>query len=222
MPTDGTAAVDLGAVRDSYDRVAADYADLLRDELAAMPVDRAVLGLFAELVSADGGGEVADLGCGPGRITAHLASLGLSARGIDLSPGMVAVARRDHPGLRFDVGTMTALDLPDRALAGALAWYSVIHTPTGQVPAMLAELARVLRPGGRLLLAFQVGDEPSHLRRAYGHEVSLVVHRRTPELVTRLLAEAGLPVHIRTVREPEGWEKSPQAYLLARKLPADG
>jgi ubiquinone/menaquinone biosynthesis C-methylase UbiE len=222
VPTDGTAAVDLGAVRDSYDRVAADYADLLRDELAAMPVDRAVLGLFAELVSADGGGEVADLGCGPGRITAHLASLGLSARGIDLSPGMVAVARRDHPGLRFDVGTMTALDLPDRALAGAVAWYSVIHTPTDQVPAMLAELARVLRPGGRLLLAFQVGDEPSHLRRAYGHEVSLVVHRRTPELVTRLLAEAGLPVHIRTVREPEGWEKSPQAYLLARKLPADG
>jgi ubiquinone/menaquinone biosynthesis C-methylase UbiE len=217
VPTDGTAAVDLGAVRDSYDRVAADYADLLRDELAAMPVDRAVLGLFAELVSADGGGEVADLGCGPGRITAHLASLGLSARGIDLSPGMVAVARRDHPSLSFDVGTMTALDLPDRALAGALAWYSVIHTPTGQVPAMLAELARVLRPGGRLLLAFQIGDAPVVLEQAYGHPVSLVVHRRLMETVAPLLADAGLAVHARLVRDPERWESSPQAFVFARR-----
>ena len=95
---------DLAAIRESYDTVALDYADLLRDALAASPHDRAVLGLFAELVLAAGGGPVADLGCGPGRVTAHLARLGLDAFGIDLSPGMVEVARRDHPGLRFAVG----------------------------------------------------------------------------------------------------------------------
>jgi 2-polyprenyl-3-methyl-5-hydroxy-6-metoxy-1,4-benzoquinol methylase len=66
--------------------------------------DRGVLATFAELVGADGGGPVVDAGCGPGRIMDHLASLGVSVRGIDLSPRMVGVARERHPGLRVDRG----------------------------------------------------------------------------------------------------------------------
>jgi SAM-dependent methyltransferase len=208
---------ELDAVRASYDTVAADYADLLRDALAAAPHDRAVLGLFAELVLAAGGGPVADLGCGPGRITAHLAGLGLDAFGVDLSPGMVEVARRDHPGLRFDVGSLTDLHLGEGTLAGAVAWYSLIHTPTDELAAVLAGLARVLRPGGELLLAFQAGDEPVHLQHAYGHDVRLVNHRRPPALVEELLTAAGLTVHTRVLREPHGPEKSPRAYLLGRR-----
>jgi SAM-dependent methyltransferase len=204
-------------VRDSYETVAENYADLLRNALAESPTDRAVLGLFAELVQSAGGGTVADLGCGPGRITGYLATLGLDVRGVDLSPGMIAVARREHPGLRFDVGSITGLDLADGSLAGALAWYSLIHLPVEALPTALAELARVLRPGGQLVLAFQAGDEPVHLRQAYGHDVRLVVHRRNPDLVATLLAEAGLHVHTQMVREPEGREKSRQAYLLAAR-----
>src|SRR5262245_7832575 len=56
---------------------------------------------------------VADLGCGPGLLTAYPAGLGLPAFGIDLSPAMVALARRAYPRLRFTVGSMTALDLDD-------------------------------------------------------------------------------------------------------------
>jgi SAM-dependent methyltransferase len=208
---------ELDDVRSSYDTVAADYAGLLRNALAESPADRAVLGLFAELVRAAGDGEVADLGCGPGRITGHLAALGLDVRGVDLSSGMVAVARREHPGLRFDVGSMTALDLADGSLAGALAWYSLIHVPADALPGVTTELARVLRPGGELAVAFQVGDEPLELREAYGHDVRLVVHRRRPEPVAALLTGAGFLVHTHVVREPEGRERSPQAYLLARK-----
>lgn len=85
------------ATRASYDTVAADYEKLLRDELANSPFERAMLGVFAERVLGAGGGRVADLGCGPGRITGHLASLGLDVCGIDLSPEMIAVARWAHP-----------------------------------------------------------------------------------------------------------------------------
>jgi SAM-dependent methyltransferase len=207
----------LRATRQSYDTVAVDYANLLNGELAAKPVDRAVLALFAELVRAAGGGSVADLGCGPGRVTAHLASLGLSACGVDLSPGMVAVARRSHPGLRYDVGSMSSLDIAEGVLAGAVAWYSVIHTPTEALPELFAEFRRVLRVGGQLLLAFQAGDEPVHLEQEYGHPVSLVVHRRSPDRVADLLVSAGLVVHARVLREPDRGARSPQAYLLARK-----
>ncbi|MFB7669448.1 class I SAM-dependent methyltransferase [Kitasatospora sp. NPDC056138] len=63
--------------------------------------ERAFLTLFAGLVQTTGRGQVADVGCGSGRITAHLRGLGVDTFGIDLSPAMIEVARRDHPGLRF-------------------------------------------------------------------------------------------------------------------------
>lgn len=208
---------DLRATRAAYDTVATDYAKILSNELAAKPLDRALLGAFAELVAADGGRPVADLGCGPGRVTAHLHSLGLTAFGIDLSPAMVAVARRAHPDLRFDEGSMTALDLADGVLGGIVAWYSIIHTPPQRLPVTFTEFHRVLGPGGQLLLAFQAGDEKVHLEHGYGHPVSLDAYRLSPDRIAGLLGQAGLTVHARLLREPDGPEKTQQAYLLARK-----
>ncbi|TFV50378.1 methyltransferase domain-containing protein [Blastococcus sp. TF02A-35] len=202
------------ATRAAYDTVAEDYADLLRDELAGKPLDRALLGAFAELVVE---GPVLDAGCGPGRIAAHLASLGLDVRGIDLSPGMVAVARRDHPELRFDVGSLTALDLPDASFGGVLAWYSLIHLPPDQLRVAVEELARVLRPGGPLLTAFQVGSGTVRVDRPYGHDVELHACRLDPDELAELLGQAGVPVVARTIRAPQAWERTPQAYLLARR-----
>ncbi|NUS40249.1 MAG: methyltransferase domain-containing protein, partial [Terrabacter sp.] len=89
----------VAETRTAYDTVAVDYASLLEAELARSPLDRALLGHFAELVLTEGGGPVVDAGCGPGRITGHLRSLGLDVSGVDLSPGMVAEARRRHPDI---------------------------------------------------------------------------------------------------------------------------
>lgn len=208
--------------RTAYDTVAASYEELVRSALADSPMDRALLGVFAEQVHAAGGGPVGDLGCGPGRLTAHLAGLGLDALGVDLSPGMVAVARRCHPQLRFEVGSLAALPLPTGGLTGALAWYSLIHTPPELQPQVLAELARVLAPGAPLLLAFQAGDdEPVHHHSGYGHDISLHAWRLDPDRVEQQLATAGLPVQARVLREPDssGWEKSRQSYLLAARAP---
>jgi SAM-dependent methyltransferase len=205
--------------RAAYDTVAADYALLLRTELAGKPLDRALLATFAELVRSSGLGPVADLGCGPGRLTHHLHLLGVDTFGVDLSPGMVKVARRTYPHLVFAEGDLTDLDLVDDELGGILAWYSLIHTPPEELPKALAELHRVLAPGGHLLIAFQAGaNEHVHRTEAYGHAVSLDSFRHAVDDVADLLAEAGLPVDTRVVREPSGsWEKDPQAYLLARK-----
>jgi SAM-dependent methyltransferase len=211
----------LRATRASYDAVAADYARRFGHELAAKPLDRAVISGFAEFVLAAGGGPVADIGCGTGRVTAFLDSLGLRAFGIDLSPQMVAVARQSHPGLRFEVGSMLSLDLPDGALGGLLAWYSTIHVPDEDLPGVFAGFGRVLAPGGYALLGFQAGDGPVHLTRALGHKISLDFHHRQPERVAGLLTQAGLVARARLLREPdedgEFPERTPQAFVLARK-----
>jgi ubiquinone/menaquinone biosynthesis C-methylase UbiE len=211
----------LTSTRTSYDTIAADTAEQWKDDLANQPLERAVLATFAELVTTAGGGPVADIGCGTGRVTGHMHGLGVDVFGIDLSPGMLEIARRDHPGLRFDVGSMTALDVPDATLAGLMAHYSTIHIPDDLLPQVFAEFHRVLAPGGHALLAFQIGDEPLRLSDAWGHEISLTFHRRRPEQVSALLAAAGLPVHAHAVREPAPGERTPHAYLLARKPPTD-
>jgi len=201
--------------RTAYDTVAGSYAEMSRDALDDNPWDRAMLSTFAELVGTTG--PVGDLGCGPGRLTGHLASLGLDVFGVDLSPGMVDVARRAHPELRFEVGSLAALELADGCLAGALAWYSLIHTPPELLPSVVAELVRVLAPGGRLLTAFQVGDERRHISQGYGHEVSFDAYRLPPDFVAGVFTAAGLAVEARLVREPRPPEQTPHAYLLARK-----
>ncbi|MEU4746822.1 class I SAM-dependent methyltransferase, partial [Actinosynnema sp. NPDC023658] len=124
----------LENTRAAYDAVAPLYAELFSNVLDALPLERALLAAFAELVRAHADGPVADVGCGPGHLTAHLDALGLSAFGVDVSPEMIALARRAHPDLRFDEGSMTDLDLADGVLGGILASYSVIHTPPPLLP----------------------------------------------------------------------------------------
>ncbi|WP_186776991.1 class I SAM-dependent DNA methyltransferase [Streptomyces salinarius] len=207
----------VATTRTFYDAVAEDYHARFRTVLDDAPLDRALMGAFAELVGPEG--QVADLGCGPGLVTAHLASLGLRVFGLDLSASMLAIARRENPGLRFEQGSMLELDLPDGALAGAVSWYSSIHTPWERLPDLFAEIGRVLAPGGHLLLGFQVGDEPLHHDRPWGHPVALGFERRQPERMAQLLEQAGFTVLSRTVRVQETGASSqvPQACLIARR-----
>ncbi|MFG3011519.1 class I SAM-dependent methyltransferase [Streptomyces cinerochromogenes] len=203
--------------RTFYDTIAEDYAAHFRNPLADRPLERALLAAYAEQVGA--GGQVADLGCGPGEVTAYLAGLGLSVFGLDLSESMVAVARRDFPALRFEQGSMRELPLADGSLAGVVSWYSSIHTPVDELPDLFAEFHRVLAPGRRLLLAFQVGDAPLRLERPFGLPVTLDFLRRRPEQMAELLSGAGFALRSSTVREREETlgESAPQAFLLAQK-----
>ncbi|MEH1130486.1 class I SAM-dependent methyltransferase [Micromonospora sp. CPCC 206061] len=205
----------MNAIRASYDSIAADYAEFLANELDDRPLDRAMLAAFAEIAGA--GARVADVGCGPGRVTTLLYDLGLDAYGIDLSPGMLAVARKTYPHLRFEEGTMTALDVADGGLAGLLAWYSVIHIAPDQRPAVFAEFHRVLAPGAPVLLAFQVGDESLHVSEALGHTVSLEFQRLRPERIAEELTAAGFAVTATLIRERVGNDKVRQAFVLARR-----
>jgi SAM-dependent methyltransferase len=197
----------------SYDTVAASYADQVRDAVAAHPYLRTALELFADGVQAAGGGPVADVGCGPGHVTAYLHQLGIDAFGIDISPKMITLAQRDHPALRFEVGSMTDLTLPDAAVTGVLAWQSLIHVPDESVRTVIEHFRRVLRPGGALQLLFHVGDQPWLKTEGYGgHPMKVWVYPRQPGRVGSWLSDAGFSVDAQLLLAPHS--ARPQALLF--------
>jgi SAM-dependent methyltransferase len=209
------AVTELDTTRTAYDSVAALYAEMFADVDAAPALDRALIAAFAELA----GDPVADLGCGPGHMTAYLTSLGRTAFGVDLSAEMIAIARAAHPDLRFEQGSMTGLDLVDGTLGGILAWYSTIHAAPERLPGIFAEFHRLLAPGGRLLIGFfeaPAGADGPGEPIPFDHKVTLA-HRWPIPLVSRLLNEAGLVVDAYALREPEESERFQHGRVLARK-----
>lgn len=126
---------------------------------------------------------------------------------------MIGEARKFNPELDFRIGSMTALDVDDASVTGVCAWYSVIHIPDEGLGAVFAEFRRVLRPGGFLLLAFQVGDRPRILDEAFGRTVSLVFHRRTPAQVVAACLSHGFTPTSRWCVNPTttGWSRHRRA-----------
>jgi len=204
------------SVRESYDSVAEAYAEHLFSELDRKPLDRNLLDRFAQEMR--GRGRVADVGCGPGHVARYLAERGVDILGIDLSPAMVACARRLSPGLQFRVGDLRALDLPDGSLAGILAFYAIVHFEPPQLGPIFAELRRVLCHGGALLLAFHAGDETVHVEDLFGCPVSLDFRFHRPVAVAEALRAASFEITESLEREPyEGAEyPSRRCYLLGK------
>ncbi|PDP89579.1 SAM-dependent methyltransferase [Glycomyces fuscus] len=199
--------------RAAYDGVVELYASMFANRLEAQPFSRNMIGTFAELVRGTGNRRAADVGCGPGHLTAMLHDLGLDAFGLDLSPAMVDHARRAHPALRFDEARMEALPVEDGALGGVLAHYSMIHTPPGELPALLAEQVRVLAPQGLLLVSFFATDGPEPVR--FDHKVA-PAYSWPVDRFAELLAGAGLATFARLVHDPDSERGFLDAHLLAR------
>jgi SAM-dependent methyltransferase len=178
-------------VRSSYDAVATDYAEALVGELDGLPFERWLLDRVAAHA---GDGPVVEVGSGPGHVTAYLTDRGAHATGIDLSPAMVAEARRRFPGSTYEIGDLRRLTRPatSHGWAAVLGWYSLIHLAASEWPEAVAALVRPLAPGGWLVLALHAGAEVRHLEEWFGRPVDLGVVLHDPDLVVGVVEGAGL------------------------------
>jgi SAM-dependent methyltransferase len=204
-----------GSVCRSYDAVAADYAIRFHDELAAKPLDRALLACLAEQV--EDTAPIADLGCGPGHVAAWLATQGVAAVGIDLSPAMVSAGRRDYPNVEFRQGDLLALPAATGEFGAAIAFYSIIHLEPADLHRAFTETRRVLRPDGLFLVAFHVGTEVRHLDEWWDHAVDLDFRFLEPAAVSDAMERAGFRLQMCLERVSYPAETATRrAYLLAR------
>jgi SAM-dependent methyltransferase len=172
--------------RATYDLIAADYAA----RWAAAPPDWLTAEFDQLSAVLAHGARVADVGCGPGDHTRLLRDRGFLAIGLDLSWGMLR--SRQVPSVAQ--ADMRVLPLRTGAVDAVWCVAALLHIPRPEVPVTLGEFARVLRPGGQLMISLAEGDgefsepvsyQPSH-RRWY------VLHRAGP--MTRQLADAGFDV----------------------------
>ncbi|WP_074046537.1 methyltransferase domain-containing protein [Dermacoccus nishinomiyaensis] len=204
--------------RTAYNVVADVYADHFRTTEGEQPIDLAMINHFVALLHEPR--VVLDAGCGAGRMLPYLAGLGCHPEGIDLSPNMVRRARADHPAFTVAVGSLTHLPYAEEVFDGVFSWYSTIHNPDEDLEVMVAEMARVLRPEGVLLLGFQVGDGMRRVGRGYaarGYDVVMNRYHRSVESLTALLEEHGLTVSAQLERSPVGSEEDAQAVIIAQR-----
>ena len=205
-------------IRENYDRIADEYARRMFRELDDKPFDREQLTRFADSVR--GCGAVCDMGCGPGHIARFLRDSGTEVAGLDLSPQMIAQAQQLSPDIEFREGNMLALDLEDGSLAGIAAFYAIVNIPQESLPVAFAEMHRVLKPGGLLLMSFHIGDEVIRPEALWGNRVSMEFYKLQPDRIERLLTNAGFAVEDVIEREPYAPDvefQSRRAYVFARK-----
>lgn len=209
-------------LKNSYDRVAEDYAEQFRGEMEKKPFDRKMLDWLIEKVGDRS--VICDMGCGPGQIARYLHDRGAKVCGVDLSEVMIERALLLNPDISFQQGDMLALtEVADNSYGGVAAFYSIVHVPRPMVTQALQELKRTLRPDGVLLLTFHLGQEIIHRDEWWGKEVSLDFIFFEREEMKGYLMTAGFDLQEVIERDPYGEDvehQSRRAYIFAQKPPA--
>ena len=179
----------------AYDVRAEEYVAGLGSVAQLPPQDRATVVAWRDATS----GRLLDAGCGPGHWSDVLTDGGRRpVLGVDATARFLVSARRRFPHVDLALGDLAALPVPAASVGGVLAWYALIHTSPADLPALLTELARVLVPGGSLLLGFVDGEAGV----PFDHAV-VTAHHWSGAALGGLLEDAGFVVErVASRRDP--------------------
>ena len=215
---------DLNKIETQYDKLAKEYAETFSDEHEEKPKDQEILKRFS--IEIGDRRPVWDFGCGPGQTTKYLTNLGIEISGLDLSEKILEQARTIHPGIHFRKGNILELEFENDSIAGAVAFYSIIHFTEEQVETACHEVFRVLQPGGIFLFTYHIGEETIHVEEFLGKKIDIDVMLFTAEFIYSCLKKSGFEKIEIIERDPyPGVEyESRRAYVFAtkpvvRKLP---
>jgi len=151
--------------------------------------------LEASYVARFGSGrDVLEVGCGTGLVLSRIADFAQAAKGVDLSPGMLELAKKR--GLDVVEGSATSLPFPDRSFDVTCSFKVLAHVPG--IEQALSEMARVTRPGGVILAEFYNPHSLRGLLRRIGPARTIGRARREDDVFTRFDS----PSRTRTLTPP--------------------
>jgi ubiquinone/menaquinone biosynthesis C-methylase UbiE len=184
----------VDGVRSAYDEIAETYALANSGDMPG-----SLVGLGRKLCNHVGlGGHILDVGCGVGRDLQWFKARGAQVTGVDLSPAMLAQARRaTHAPLYLM--DMRCLAFQSASFDGAWCCASLLHLPTCEAPRALNEVRRILKPGGMLMVSLKEGDGEAWTGGYVEGVKRFFAYYRQPEMLT-ILANAGF-----AVRESADW-----------------
>jgi ubiquinone/menaquinone biosynthesis C-methylase UbiE len=216
-PLDGAGPFSPASVRGAYDAVAPDYGRRFGDDLDRLPLDRALLDAASD---SSPPGPVLEAGCGPAPAARHLGGRASALAGLDLSAGMLAVARERDRALPLVQGDLRHLPLRDGCCGLVIAMYTLHNLARTELPVALAEIHRVLGRRGVLLMATHLGTGDVVTEEFLGHRVDAVggtLYDRD-DLVD-LGTAAGFAVEREERRGPLAHEGATERiYLLLRRV----
>ena len=182
-------ATDTHKLKSTYEKIADDY----HADHAADTWDDDFIEIFSQMVGK--GAKVLDLGCGPGIETKKLVGKGLSVYGLDLSDKLLEIARKNNPAVEFVQGDMRHLPYGDGQFDGVFAKASLLHIPKSDIPQVLAEISRVLKPKGVFHAAVKQGEgEKEETEDDYGYAYTRFFSYWTQEEFQRQLTEHGFKI----------------------------
>jgi SAM-dependent methyltransferase len=178
----------------TYNATAESYAATRIDELSKKHFDQIILREFARLNN----------------------NLGTC----DISPGMVNVAQRFFPNIRFETGDLLALPYEANHFASAVSFYAIVHFDYNQIDQAFKEVSRVLKKGAHFLFSFHVGEETVHFDNANGIDIDIDLHFLQTDRILKLLGDNNFSI-IDTVERlpyPEVEYPTKRAYVWVKKF----
>ncbi len=208
---------ELNKIERMYDIVAKEYSETFSDEHEKKPKDQEILRRFSREIGDKK--PVWDFGCGPGQTTKYLKDLGIEISGLDLSEKILQQARTIHPETPFRKGNILELEFENDSIAGAVAFYAIVHFTEEQVGIAFREVFRVFQPGGIFLFTYHIGEETIHLDEFLGKKVDIDFMFFTTDFIFSCLKKSGFEKIEIIEREPyPGVEyESRRTYVFAKK-----
>jgi len=203
--------------RQAYNLAAQKYHELFHDEMKQKAYDRDLLDHFVSYFNQDS--LICDAGCGPSaHIGRYVFDTGIPVLGIDISDRCIQLARENNPGMRFTHCNMGAMPFVDEIFDGLIAFYSIIDTPKDQVGRLFREFRRILKPGGRLLIAVKAGTTEGYLPELLGIETQIYFALFTQEEIRQYYQAELFTIEFFEQRNPYDFEiSSERIFAIGRK-----